>query len=84
LGAGLGRFAGNAAIVNPGGMGGGGGGIAIGGATGGGGGAVGGGGGGGGGGQNRGGVGFTNISELFDTIDDAEVGETPNPITGFR
>jgi hypothetical protein len=38
------------------------------------------GGGGGGGAQNGGRAGFSNISELFDTIDDAEVGETPNPI----
>lgn len=77
---------------NAGGMGGGGGGlgggvsgggtVSPGGGFGGGGGA---GGGAGGGGAGRGGgtgFGFTNISELFSTIDDAEVGETPNPITG--
>jgi len=29
-------------------------------------------------------AGFTNISELFGTIDDASVGEAPNPITGLR
>ena len=54
------------------------------GASGGGGGAGGGGAGGGaGGGRGGGGVaGFRNISELFTNIDDAEVGETPNPITG--
>jgi hypothetical protein len=39
---------------------------------------------GGAGNQTAGGAGFSNISELFDTIDDAEVGETPNPITGNR
>lgn len=45
------------------------------------GGAAGGGAGGGGAGrQNTARAGFSNISELFDTIDDAEVGETPNPI----
>jgi hypothetical protein len=38
--------------------------------------------GGAGGARGGGGVGFTNISELFSTINDAEVGESPNPITG--
>jgi len=48
-----------------------------------GGGGAGGGAGGGGGGNRQGGVaGFRNISDLFSNIDDAEVGETPNPITG--
>ncbi len=35
-----------------------------------------------GGGQTGTGAGFTNISELFSTIDDADVGEAPNPIAG--
>ena len=64
-----------------GGVGGGGGGGGLGGGGGGGGGLGGGGGGGQGGGQGgQGSSGFSNISELFDTIDDEEVGEFPNPL----
>ena len=43
--------------------------------------ASGGGGGGGAGGGGGGGGFFSNISDLFDTIDDAEVGEFPNPFS---
>lgn len=63
-----------------GGLGGGGGGGLGGGGGQGGGGGLGGGGGGQGGGQGGGSEsGFTNISELFDTISDEDVGEFPNP-----
>lgn len=77
-GGGLGGGGGGGAGGGGGGLGGGGGGGGLGGGGGGGGGL---GGGGGGGGQGGQGAGFTNISELFDTIADTDVGEFPNPFS---